>query len=236
MQSGVSTQRPSAETSGPPTAREIIAVWRLKDEWGFHQSLSGDELDAYADRLIASVDGLAPGFTSSILHRQVIGPYDMERTYGLIGGNIFHGELSAGQLFHMRPAPGWADFRTPIHGLYQAGSATHGGGGVTGIPGLNVVQAIREDDRLRRHQAVDIGPDRGRDVVGDVVIALALLTAQYRVEALGVEVDEVGLVTVRLERLENGVTESAVVACFDGVCVKDHDPHLQIPIRSSSSR
>jgi phytoene dehydrogenase-like protein len=112
-----------------------------------------DELDAYADRMVASVEAVAPGFTASILHRQVIGPYDMEHTYGLIGGNIFHGELSAGQLFHMRPAPGYSDFRTPIHGLYQAGSATHGGGGVTGIPGLNVVHAIREDhrrDRLRR--------------------------------------------------------------------------------------
>ena len=74
----------------------------------------------------------------------------MEHTYGLIGGNIFHGELSAGQLFHMRPAPGYADYRTPIRGLYQAGSATHGGGGVTGIPGLNVVSAIREDGRTDR--------------------------------------------------------------------------------------
>lgn len=106
------------------------------------------ELERYADRLIADVDGLAPGFTESILGRQIIGPYEMEHTYGLIGGNIFHGELSAGQLFHMRPAPGWADFRTPITGLYHASSATHGGGGVTGIPGLNVVRAILADRRL----------------------------------------------------------------------------------------
>jgi phytoene dehydrogenase-like protein len=111
-----------------------------------------EELDAYADRLIASVEAVAPGFTSSILHRQVIGPYDMEHTYGLIGGNIFHGELSAGQLFHMRPAPGFADFRTPIDGLYQAGSATHGGGGVTGIPGLNAVAAIEADARAARRR------------------------------------------------------------------------------------
>ena len=109
-----------------------------------------DELDAYADRVIAQVEEVAPGFTSSILHRQVIGPYDMEHTYGLIGGNIFHGELSAGQLFHMRPVPGYADYRTPIAGLYMAGSATHGGGGVTGIPALNVVAAIAHDRRARR--------------------------------------------------------------------------------------
>jgi phytoene dehydrogenase-like protein len=85
---------------------------------------------------------VAPGFKGSILHRQVIGPYEMETEYGLIGGNIFHGELSANQLFHMRPAPGFADFRTPIRGLYQASSATHGGGGVTGIPALQVVRQI----------------------------------------------------------------------------------------------
>jgi phytoene dehydrogenase-like protein len=108
------------------------------------------ELDAYADRVIARVDRLAPGFRDSILHRQVIGPHDMEHEYGLVGGNIFHGELSADQLFHMRPAPGYADFRTPIAGLYQASSATHGGGGVTGIPGLNAARQIARDHRRAR--------------------------------------------------------------------------------------
>ncbi|HEY8087855.1 MAG TPA: NAD(P)/FAD-dependent oxidoreductase [Polyangiaceae bacterium] len=100
------------------------------------------ELEAYADRVIDRVEALAPGFRSSILHRQVIGPHEMETRYGLVGGNIFHGELSVSQLFHMRPAPGYADFRTPIRGLYQASSATHGGGGVTGIPALQVVRRI----------------------------------------------------------------------------------------------
>jgi phytoene dehydrogenase-like protein len=108
------------------------------------------ELDAYADRVIAQMEEVAPGFTSSILYRQVIGPYEMEHTYGLVGGNIFHGELSTGQLFHMRPVPGYADHRTPIAGLYMAGSATHGGGGVTGIPALNAVAAIRRDQRRDR--------------------------------------------------------------------------------------
>jgi phytoene dehydrogenase-like protein len=103
------------------------------------------ELDAYADRLIARMEAVAPGFTSSILHRQVIGPHEMETTYRLIGGNIFHGELSANQLFHMRPAPGYADFTTPIRGLYQASSATHGGGGVTGIPALQAVRRLLRD-------------------------------------------------------------------------------------------
>jgi len=95
------------------------------------------------------MEAVAPGFTDSILHRQVIGPYDMEQEYGLVGGNIFHGELSPNQLFHLRPAAGYADFRTPVDGLYQAGSATHGGGGVTGIPALQAVRQIRRDERRR---------------------------------------------------------------------------------------
>ena len=113
-----------------------------------------DELDAYADRVVAEMEAVAPGFTDSILHRQVIGPYDMEHTYGLVGGNIFHGELSPAQLFHMRPAPGYADYRTPIDGLYQASSATHGGGGVTGIPGLKVVETIQRDRRTADRSGV----------------------------------------------------------------------------------
>ena len=74
----------------------------------------------------------------------------MEQEYGLVGGNIFHGELSADQLFHMRPAPGYADYRSPIAGLYQASSATHGGGGVCGIPGRHAVRAILADRGRRR--------------------------------------------------------------------------------------
>jgi phytoene dehydrogenase-like protein len=76
----------------------------------------------------------------------------MEHEYGLIGGNIFHGELSAEQLFHMRPAPGYADYRTPIPGLYQCSSATHAGGGVTGIPAYNCVREIRRDRRAEKRR------------------------------------------------------------------------------------
>jgi phytoene dehydrogenase-like protein len=106
-------------------------------------------LDAYADRVIAGYDELAPGFADSVLHRQVLGPHEMQEEWGLIGGNIFHGELSAEQLFHMRPSPGYADYRTPIRGLYQCSSATHAGGGVTGIPAYNCVREIVKDKRRR---------------------------------------------------------------------------------------
>ena len=109
-----------------------------------------DELEAYADRVIQAYDDVAPGFAASVIARQVIGPYDMEQEWGIIGGNIFHGELSADQLFHMRPAPGYADYRTPIRGLYQCSSATHAGGGVCGIPAYNCVREIRKDRTHRR--------------------------------------------------------------------------------------
>jgi phytoene dehydrogenase-like protein len=107
-------------------------------------------IDAYADRVIARMDAVAPGFARTVLHRQVIGPHQMQQEYGLVGGNIFHGELTLGQMFHARPAAGFADLRTPVRGLYQAGSATHGGGGVTGIPGRNVVRQVLTDRRAAR--------------------------------------------------------------------------------------
>jgi phytoene dehydrogenase-like protein len=108
------------------------------------------ELEAYADRVIDRFEEIAPGFRDSILHRQVIGPHEMQEEFGLIGGNIFHGELTVDQLFHMRPAPGYANYRTPIQGLYQASSATHAGGGVTGLPGHHAVREILKDRRMGR--------------------------------------------------------------------------------------
>ncbi len=103
------------------------------------------ELEAYADRMIDCYNELAPNFKGSILHRDVVGPYEMEHEYGLIGGNIFHGELSLEQLFHMRPAPGFADYRTPVGGLYYGSSAAHAGGGVCGIPGWQAARAAIAD-------------------------------------------------------------------------------------------
>ncbi len=128
-----------------PPGKHVMSMFTQWVPHGFADAPHTDELDAYADRLIARMEALAPGFTSSILHRQVIGPHEMETRFHLVGGNIFHGELSASQLFHMRPAPGYADFTTPVRGLYQASSATHGGGGVTGIPALQVVKRIIKD-------------------------------------------------------------------------------------------
>ncbi|MEX0755889.1 MAG: NAD(P)/FAD-dependent oxidoreductase [Actinomycetota bacterium] len=128
----------------------MFTQW-VPHEWA--QERNQDQLEAYADRLVDIHEDFMPGLKDAIVGRQVIGPWRMENEWGLIGGNIFHGELSPDQLFHMRPAPGYADYRTPIRGLYQASSATHAGGGVTGLPGHHVVREIVKDrkrDRFRR--------------------------------------------------------------------------------------
>jgi phytoene dehydrogenase-like protein len=101
--------------------------------------------DRFADRCIDSLAEFAPNIKDIILHRQVISPLDMEREYGLTGGNIFHGEMSLDQLFFMRPVAGWAKYRTPVRGLYLCGSGTHPGGGVMGAPGYNAAREIIKD-------------------------------------------------------------------------------------------
>jgi phytoene dehydrogenase-like protein len=130
-----------------PPGHHVVSAFTQWVPHGWAEQPHADELAAYADRLTARLEAVAPGFTDSVVGRQVIGPHTMQSGYGLIGGNIFHGELTVGQMFHCRPAAGYADLRTPIRGLYQAGSATHGGGGVTGIPGRNVVRQILRDNK-----------------------------------------------------------------------------------------
>lgn len=93
--------------------------------------------EAFADRVFAVVEEYAPGFTASVLHRDVLSPTDLERVFGLSGGNIFHGAMAIDQLFALRPAPGWTQYRTPVQGLYLCGSGAHPGGGVLGAPGRN---------------------------------------------------------------------------------------------------
>jgi len=134
-----------------PEGKHIFSMFTqwVPEDWS--EQPHREELEAYADRVIDGYNELAPNLKGAILHRQVIGPYDLEHDLGLIGGNIFHGELSVDQLFHMRPAPGYADFRTPIHGLYQASSATHAGGGVCGVPAYLAVKQILRDGKLKRN-------------------------------------------------------------------------------------
>jgi phytoene dehydrogenase-like protein len=106
-----------------------------------------DHREEVADLMIATVDQYAPGFAASVIGRQALSPLDLEREFGLLGGDIFHGALTLNQLFSARPMLGYADYRGPLKGLYHCGSGAHPGGGVTGAPGHNAAQAILADHR-----------------------------------------------------------------------------------------
>ena len=105
-----------------------------------------DEMrEVLGDRVIRKIAEYAPNVFSAIVARQVLTPLDLERTYGLTEGNIFHGDLNLEQLFFMRPVPGWSQYRTPVRGLYLCGAGAHPGGGVTGAPGRNAAQQTLRD-------------------------------------------------------------------------------------------
>jgi phytoene dehydrogenase-like protein len=113
--------------------------YRLREgNWDGKRELLGD-------RVVAKIAEYAPNVPGAILARQILTPLDLERTYGLTEGNIFHGELSLEQLFFMRPVPGWSQYRMPIGGLYLCGAGAHPGGGVTGAPGHNAAQQVLRD-------------------------------------------------------------------------------------------
>jgi phytoene dehydrogenase-like protein len=106
-----------------------------------------DQREAFGDAVIETIAEHAPNIRDIILHRQVLTPLDIERTFGLTEGNIFQGELTLEQLFFLRPAPGWAQYRTPVKNLYMCGSATHPGGGIMGAPGKNAAKRILRETR-----------------------------------------------------------------------------------------
>jgi phytoene dehydrogenase-like protein len=101
-----------------------------------------NQREAFGDVVVDTIEEYCPGFKSSILHRQVLTPWDLEKTFGLTEGNIFHGELGVEQLFFQRPVPGWARYKTPVKGLWLCGSGAHPGGGVMGAPGANAAAEL----------------------------------------------------------------------------------------------
>ncbi|MDN0076242.1 NAD(P)/FAD-dependent oxidoreductase [Crenobacter sp. SG2303] len=107
--------------------------------------------ETVADLMIDTVTRYAPNFKGSVLGRQIMSPLDLERTFGLVGGDIMHGSLGLDQLFSARPMLGHADYRGPIPGLYTCGSGTHPGGGVTGAPGHNAAREVLRDFKLKAH-------------------------------------------------------------------------------------
>jgi phytoene dehydrogenase-like protein len=111
-----------------------------------------DHREEVADLMIRTIDEIAPNFARSVLGRAVLSPLDLERQFGLVGGDIFHGALALDQLFSARPVLGNADYRMPIEGLYLCGSGAHPGGGVTGIPGRNAAREILKDVKRERRR------------------------------------------------------------------------------------
>ena len=108
-----------------------------------------DHRDTVADLMTQTVNAHAPNFSRAVLGRQIFSPLDLERTFGLVGGDIFHGALDLGQMFSARPMLGHANYRGPIPGLYMCGSGTHPGGGVSGLPGHNAAREILRDLKRR---------------------------------------------------------------------------------------
>jgi phytoene dehydrogenase-like protein len=113
------------------------------ESWDAHR-------EAVADLMIETVNAYAPNFKTSVIARQIMSPLDLERTFGLVGGDIFHGALALDQLFSARPMLGYGNYRGPVAGLYMCGSGTHPGGGVTGAPGHNAAREILLDFRKRK--------------------------------------------------------------------------------------
>jgi phytoene dehydrogenase-like protein len=121
--------------------------------------------DELGDKVIARIGTFAPNVPGAVVARQVLTPLDLERTYGLTEGNIFHGDIRFDQLFHMRPVPGWARYATPVGGLYLCGAGAHPGGGVTGAPGYNAARQVLRHLQGRAGGARGALRGRSRQVV-----------------------------------------------------------------------
>jgi len=128
-----------------PKDKQLMSCFTQYVPASWSQAPHRDELEAYADRVVDGYARFARNLKGAIERRQVLGPYDMEQEYGLVGGNIMHGDLTLDQLFSWRPVAGYADYRTPIKNLYLCGSGTHPGGGISGINGRNASREILHD-------------------------------------------------------------------------------------------
>jgi phytoene dehydrogenase-like protein len=138
----------SVDKTLTPPGHHILSLFVQYAPFELADGANWDDVkEEVADRCIAEIARHAPNIPGSILHRQVISPLDLERTYGLTGGNIFQGAMPLHQLFNLRPVPGWSDYRTPVDGLYLCGSAAHPGGGVMGACGLNAANEMIRDGK-----------------------------------------------------------------------------------------
>lgn len=135
----------SVDHSIAPPGKHILSMFVQYAPYRLAEGDWDSQRERFGDRCIEVLARNAPNVPGAILHRQVLTPLDLERTFGLTGGNIFQGAMSLGQLFSLRPVPGWADHRTPLGGLYLCGAASHPGGGVMGACGRNAAREILRD-------------------------------------------------------------------------------------------
>jgi phytoene dehydrogenase-like protein len=131
-----------------PPGKHILSMFIQYAPYTLKDASWDTERDKFADRCFDVLNEYAPNFKNAVLDRQVLAPPDMERVYGLTGGNIMQGAMTPSNMFSFRPAAGYADYRTPIKGLYLCGAAAHPGGGVMGACGLNAAREILRD-RIR---------------------------------------------------------------------------------------
>ncbi len=132
------------DTLAPP-GRHVATLFVQHVPYTLRDTCWDRERDAFADRVFALVDEVAPGFSATVLHRDILAPPDLERVFGISGGNIFHGAMSPDRLMFMRPLPGLADYATLLAGLYLCGAGTHPGGGVMGACGRNAAGKVLSD-------------------------------------------------------------------------------------------
>jgi phytoene dehydrogenase-like protein len=132
-----------------PAGQHLMSIFVQYAPYALRNATWDQIAESFADRCFALLDQYAPNFRRSVLARQVLTPLDLERTFGLTGGNIFQGAMTPGQLFALRPVVGYAGYRTPVKGLYLCGAAAHPGGGVMGTPGWNAARQMLRDRRLR---------------------------------------------------------------------------------------
>jgi phytoene dehydrogenase-like protein len=128
-----------------PAGQHVMSIYVQFAPYKLKSADWHTQREALGDTVIKTLAAYAPDLPNLVLHRQVITPLDLEETYGLTGGHIFHGELSLDQLFTMRPVLGWARYATPLTGLYLCGSGTHPGSGLTGLSGANAAREILKD-------------------------------------------------------------------------------------------
>ena len=132
-----------------PAGRHVMTCFVQYVPYRLRHGTWDEMRETLGDRVVRKIGEYASNVPRSIVARQVLTPLDLERTYGLTEGNIFHGDLSLEQLFFLRPVPGFARYRTPVEGLYLCGAGTHPGGGVTGAPGHNAARQVLRDWKRR---------------------------------------------------------------------------------------